>query len=212
MRRYPQKRGLDGALRLQKGCVNLWVIASQASCHAAADSPKIARSFRDGPAQFRPSPPCPRVLPVRVYGRLSAGRKLRANSARIRCRSRSRSASRASVAIKHRPDTEHEHDAPHLHPQRQLQRIELWLSAMSRSLRPDRGSCREGAQPSLRSRTSASRVVARQRAACTETGRAPRVTGSVMPALRMCFIGEPAIARACGGRCVPRQGLSRARL
>jgi hypothetical protein len=174
--------------------------------------PKNRAQFSRRPGAISTLSPMPQGPPVRVYGRLSAGRKLRANSARIRCRSRSRSASRASVAIKHRPDTEHEHDAPHLHPQRQLQRIELWLSAMSRSLRPDRGSCREGAQPSLRSRTSASRVVARQRAACTETGRAPRVTGSVMPALRMCFIGEPAIARACGGRCVPRQGLSRARL
>jgi hypothetical protein len=48
--------GVDGALRLQKGCVNLWVIASQASCHAAADSPKIARSFRDGRRNFDPLP------------------------------------------------------------------------------------------------------------------------------------------------------------
>jgi hypothetical protein len=43
-------------------------------------------------------------------------------------------------------------------------------------------------------------------------GTSSPVTGSVMPALRMRLIGEPAIARACGRRCVPRQGVSRARL
>jgi hypothetical protein len=58
-RRCLQKRGLDGAFRLQRACVNLRVIASQASCHAARDSPKIAAVSEDRPQFLAPPPPCP---------------------------------------------------------------------------------------------------------------------------------------------------------
>ena len=38
------------------------------------------------------------------------------------------------------------------------------------------------------------------------------VTGSATPALRIRFIGEPAIGRVCGGRSVPRQARPFARV
>jgi hypothetical protein len=57
-------RGLDGALRLQKGCVSQPAGDRKPSIMSCRDSPKMARSFRDGPGRnFDPLPHAPGSSP-----------------------------------------------------------------------------------------------------------------------------------------------------
>jgi hypothetical protein len=77
-------RGLDGALRLQKGCVSQPAGDRKPSIMSCRDSPKMARSFRDGPGRnFDPLPHAPGFSPYVSTGYLSAGAHERRRAAHV---------------------------------------------------------------------------------------------------------------------------------